>query len=339
MMAAFMFDAAGYHSEARLFFDWIPKAERTDTGGWHTTYDTFTGKNAPFVEPQYDSAGLYLIAMNYHLKYYGDKYWVRSHLPTIEKMANFLVEKRGQNGLGISDRSPWEESTDHHTKQPIAEQYYAWSQGCIYGGLVAASIIEKSIGSSSVATTYENRAIEIKGAVKQYLWDGSRLYRGLWADNFSPDKRADSASMSCVFTGLLEGTEARKHYDYIVGQLTHLGSGIARYSNDPYFFDSVWNPCGEGTRETQMAEPSWPVVTAYVAWSENVLGIDYQNRLDWMVQISAFGNMPIGEGVDSADGALIMPSAPDVFEHAGVYIYTTLLKQGKANSILNSLKP
>ena len=336
MMAAFMLDAAGYHDEARKFFDWIPKAPKTDNGGWHTCYDTFTGNFAPFVEPQYDSAGLYLIAMNYHLKTFGDKYWIRSHLPTIEAMANFLLF-RGRDNLAISDRSPWEESTDHHTKQPIAEQYYSWSQGCIYGGLVAASLIENIVGTSTLSSTYITRANEIKESVKKNLWDGGRLYRGLWADTFQPDKRADSASMSCVFTGLLEGNQARQHLDYIVGQLTHLNNGIARYTNDPYFYDSVWNPCGEGTKETQMGEPSWPVVTAYVAWSEIIFGIDIQKRLDWMVQISAYGNMPIGEAVDSADGALIMPSAPDVFEHAGVYVYTTLLKQNKVPSILNTL--
>jgi hypothetical protein len=76
-----------------------------------------------------------------------------------------------------------------------------------------------------------------------------------------------------------------------------------------------------------------------VCWSEALFKIDFQKRLDWMVKYAAFGNMPTGEAVDSADGALVVPSAPDGFEHGGVYVYTVLLHQGKAASILSTLEP
>lgn len=339
LMAAFMLDAAGYHDEYKLFFNWVDSAELMENGGFHTTYDTFTGEQIGFVEPQYDANGLYLVALNYHLKTVGDKDWVKSKLPTIRKMVDFLNINSGFHNLPLSDRSPWEESSDHHTKEPVPTQWYAYEMGCMYGGMRAAASLEKLIGDQSRSDADNQRAAQIQAGVKEALWDSNekRLYRGVRDEgNKEPDTRADSASMSCVYFGLIQGDEALSHLNFITSKLTKLVGGISRYEGDPYFYDSVWNPCGEGTHETQMAEPAWPVVTAYVAWSEHLLGIDISKRLQWMVQVAAFGNMPTGEGVDAKDGALIVPSAPDCFEHAGVYVYTTLLKQGKALPLYNT---
>ncbi|EAX99859.1 hypothetical protein TVAG_424960 [Trichomonas vaginalis G3] len=339
LMAAFMLDSAGYHQEAKDFFNWVDNAELTN-GGFHTTYDTMTGNVAPFVEPQYDSVGLYLVALNYHLKTIGDKDWVKSKMTRIREMENFIFQKNSNyHNFPPSDRSPWEESTDHHTKEPVPQQWYSFEMGCLYGGIRAAYSIEKEFGDTTRASQCQERADELKKGVMETLWDSEtkRLYRGIRDNDLKdPDTKADSASMTCVFFGLLDSENALSHLNFIKSKLTKLESGIARYENDPYFYDSVWNPCGEGTMETQQAEPAWPVVTAYVAWSEHLLGIDFQKRLDWMVKYAAFGNMPVGEGVDSKDGAMIVPSAPDCFEHAGVYVYSVLLKEGKVKSLVST---
>jgi GH15 family glucan-1,4-alpha-glucosidase len=250
-------------------------------------------------------------------------------------MAIFFINVQGRGGLAPSDRAPWEESTDHHTGLPVPEQFYTWTQGIAYGGLISAATLERAFGESTLADRFRDRASEIQSAVIKYLWDDQNgyLYRGRTADTFTPDTRAESATLSAVFTGLLDRTSSSMHLKFINAALSHLGTGVARYAQDPYFFDSIWNPCGNGTRETQMWEPSWPVTTAYAAWAEDVLGLGYQSRLDWMVRFSAFGNMPTGEAVDSADGALVVPSAPDGFEHGGVYCLTVLIQQKLALSI------
>lgn len=339
IMAAFMLDAAGYHDEAKKYYDWVPTAPLTDIGGYHTCYNTFTGDTEGFVEPQYDSVGLYLMAMNYHLQCFGDEDWVRSHLSYIESRAQWIVEKQGQFKLSMSDRAPWEESTDHHTGEDIPEQYYTWTQGLQYGGLLAAAKIEEKFGKMRNQIDFLARASELKTAVMENLYDytNHRFYRGRHADDFSPDTRAEAATLSVIFTGLISGADAISHYSFITKRLTHLGYGISRYEDDPYFFDSIWNPCGRGTYETQQSEPVWPVVTAYAAWCEDIFGYNYQKRLDWMVEYSAWGNMPTGEAVDSADGALVVPSSPDGFEHGGVYVFTVLLNQKKAKSLLSTL--
>ncbi|EAY16871.1 hypothetical protein TVAG_150220 [Trichomonas vaginalis G3] len=340
VMAAFMLDAAGYHDEFKLFFDWVDTAELRDDGGFHTTYDVMTGDVSMFVEPQFDANGLYLVALNYHLKVYGDEEWVKGKLNRAREMVKFINTDSGFHKLPLSDRSPWEESSDHHTKEPLPCQWYSWEMGCLFGGMRAAASIENKIGDAKRAQEDIARSEEIRKGVLEALWDknNNKLYRGVRDDaEQMPDTRADSASMSCVFFGLISGDAAKSHLNFITSKLSKLGGGgIARYEGDPYFFDSVWNPCGEGTRETQVSEPAWPVVTAYVAWSEKVLGMDIKKRLNWMVSVAANGNMPTGEAVDSKDGALVVPSAPDCFEHAGVYVYTTLLDQGKARSLIDT---
>ena len=38
--------------------------------------------------------------------------------------------------------------------------------------------------------------------------------------------------------------------------------------------------------------------------------------------------MPAGEAIDGITGEIVMSSAPDLYEHAGVYVYTCLLNEG-----------
>lgn len=341
LMSAFMLDAAGHHDEFRLFMDWAAEyATLDDKGGFHTTYSSIDGSFVGFVEPQYDANGLYLMAMNYHLQCFGDNEWVKSKIPQLEKFAELLMKRSYKYNLAPDDRSPWEESSDHHTGLPVPTYYTPWMMGNSYGGLVALSKIERQNGDISKSEDYLNRANEIKEATLKYLWDDSnqRFYRGRNSETFEIDEKAESATLSVIFTGLVKGDEARSHLKYIVSKLTHLEYGLARYTGDPFFHDSRWNPCGNGKIETQKNEPAWPVVTAYAAWSEDALGIDYSNRLNWMVRYSAYGNMPTGECVDSKDGALVVPSAPDCFEHGGVYVFTTLLHEKQAKSILDTLQ-
>lgn len=340
IMAAFMLDASGHHAEFKLFMDWAETAELEEKGGFHTAYNTFTGLFDLFIEPQYDSSGLFLIAMNYHLQCFGDREWVKKKLPRLDQIAKLLMSRKYPDKLGPDDRSPWEELTDHHTKEFISSQFFPWTMGNCYGGLRALSKIHQTLNTTvSLCKDYLQRAEEIRTATIKHLWDSQneRLYRGRWALTFQPDERAESATLSCIFTGLLEGNMALSHLKYIKDHLTHLEYGLARYTGDPYFYSSAYNPCGEGVKETSAAEPVWPVVTAYAAWCEDIFGIDYTKRLELMVNVSAYGNMPTGEAVDPNDGSLIVPSSPDGFEHGGVYVFTTLLHEKSAKNIIETI--
>ena len=343
-MAAFMMDAAGYHNEFKKFVEWSTTASLDGLGGFHTCYNALTGEIAWFVEPQYDGNGVMLLALNFHYQCFGDEEWVKSKLPSLRRFAEIYMERSYYEKLVPPDYAPWEESSDHHTKAQKSTRYYSFTQGIAYGGLVALSILEKQIGNPENEAKYLERANEIKESVIKNFWDEDKkyFYRSLYFEDgkseITIDSIADAASLSVIFTGLATKEQAQNHLEYMKQKLSHLDNGLSRYENDPYFFDSVWNPCGEGTQETQKAEPVWAVVTAYAAWSEDSLKIDYQGRLDWMVKYAAYGNMPTGESVDSADGALVVPSSPDCFEHGGVYVYTTLLHKKLIKSILSTLQ-
>ena len=340
LMAAFMLDACGYHDEAKSFMEFIPTVEKDSNGGWFTCYNTFNGAHDGFVEPQYDSMGLFPIAINYHHQCFGDLLWVKQRMGQVEECAEFLM-KKGKHFLGLSDYAPWEESSDHHVKPtlPFPTKYYTFTQGLYYGGLIACAKLEEAFGQIEKANKYRARAAELKEAVNKYLYhDGKYLRSRVDNSTFAAEYFADSASLSVVFAGLADDEQSLSHINFINQTLDGLNGGISRYENDPYFYDSQWNPCGDGTKETQVPMPIWPVTTAYMAWSEHRLGLSFQRRLDFMVKYAAYGNMPIGEAVDRKDGALIPPSAPDSFEHGGVYVFTTLLEQGKARSIYSTLQ-
>ena len=340
LMAAFMLDACGYHEEAKSFMEFIPTVEKDSNGGWFTCYNTFNGAHDGFVEPQYDSMGLFPIAINYHHQCFGDLLWVKERMTQVEECAEFLM-KKGKHSLGLSDYAPWEESSDHHIKPTLnfPTKYYSFTQGLYYGGLIACAKLEEAFGDIEKANKYRARAAELKEVVNKYLFEDGKFLRSR-VDNytFAPEYFADSASLSMIFAGLATDEQALSHIKFINDTLEALDGGISRYYNDPYFFDSQWNPCGDGTHETQSVMPVWPVTTAYMAWSEHRMGISMQRRLDFMVKYAAYMNMPIGEAVDRTDGALIPPSAPDSFEHGGVYVYTTLLSQDKARSIYSTLQ-
>jgi len=50
-----------------------------------------------------------------------------------------------------------------------------------------------------------------------------------------------------------------------------------------------------------------------------------------MLDHTAEGQMPVGEAVDGVSGNFVMSSCPDLYEYAGVYIWTVLMNEGKAN--------
>jgi len=95
MFAAMIFDAAGYHDEARAFFEWAATCYlREFLQGFYTCYvrsvlwpiveivctqpicllqpwlqqSYWTGEPVPFVDPQFDSAGAFLLGVYHHYR-------------------------------------------------------------------------------------------------------------------------------------------------------------------------------------------------------------------------------------------------------------------------------
>ncbi|GIQ91600.1 hypothetical protein KIPB_014939, partial [Kipferlia bialata] len=45
---------------------------------------------------------------------------------------------------------------------------------------------------------------------------------------------------------------------------------------------------------------------------------------------AAYGGMPVGEAVDPIIDQFVFSSAPDIYEHAGIYVWTQLIHHGLA---------
>lgn len=156
---------------------------------------------------------------------------------------------------------------------------------------------------------------------------------------------ASSSAHSTIQTPYLDTPLAKSHYKYIIDDCQkgkddqHMG--ISRYKDDHYFYDGKWSPARqEGdpmVNEVSDVGPPWGVTTMFTLWAEFAMGMrkNVMKRLDWMSEVGTEGSLPVGECVDH-DNSVVWSSAADVYEHGGVYIYSVLLNERKAE-LLNPL--
>ncbi|PRP80407.1 hypothetical protein PROFUN_11953 [Planoprotostelium fungivorum] len=335
--SAMIMDSAGYHEEAALYLQWMSKAElrrgsQNEVLGFHTCYDWWTGQPVGFVEPQYDNAGAFIMAVLYHYKLTNDTSFLRKTMKQVRNIEKFFEKNVGLYGLAPSDYSIWEESSDPITGTPLPTAYFSFTQGMSYGGLISASILEDIVKNDKNARKCEERAREIKSAVLDHMWvkegDSGYFARSIWSDTHEIDTRVDSGSLSLLFTGLVDDVSQRKsHLSKVNQNLTRLDYGVGRYWGDVFFYKSKWNP--GHVAEVGDATPPWGVVTMFLAWAELMEGTNINNRLQWMLDHSADG-LPVGEAIDGVSGQFVMSSCPDLYEYAGVYVWTVLMSQGLA---------
>eukprot|EP01117_Protostelium_nocturnum_P003783 TRINITY_DN15046_c0_g1_i1.p1 TRINITY_DN15046_c0_g1~~TRINITY_DN15046_c0_g1_i1.p1 ORF type:complete len:693 (-),score=149.85 TRINITY_DN15046_c0_g1_i1:26-2104(-) len=332
--SAMIMDAAGYHEEAELFLRWIATAQLRDGGmGFHTTYDWWTGVPVGFVEPQYDNDGTFLSAVYFHYKLTGNLQFLKDVSGQVRNIENFLLNNIGYNGLAPADYSIWEESSTQDTGKPLPTAYFSFTQGMSYSGCFSASKIEEALGRNDLALKMKTRATQIKAAVEKNLWikgNPGHYARSIWSNNNQIDPRIDSGSLSVIFSGLADDPKRiSQHLDAVRGNLTRLGSGIGRYWGDLFFYKSKWNP--GGVPEVGDATPPWGVVTMFLAWAEIQQGQDVSKRLQWMLDHSANG-LPVGEAIDGVTGTFVMSSCPDLYEYAGVYVWSVLMSEKQAKT-------
>ncbi|KAH7830969.1 putative Carbohydrate-binding family 6 protein [Monocercomonoides exilis] len=116
--------------------------------------------------------------------------------------------------------------------------------------------------------------------------------------------------------------EPRERKDYM---------GIGRFENDAYFTEKgKWSP-NQGEAKYGRVNP-WGLTTMFTAWAELAMG-KRQNvgmRLRWMAKVAADGALPVGECVRD-DNQFVWTSAPDLYEHGGVFVWTALINERKAH--------
>jgi len=350
-LQAIIMGEAGYLEEERKFLEWASFAELRSEwsgGGFHSTYSSWTGDVHDFVEPQYDASALYLLALShYSLKSDDYRLWYERDGNSRAQVIEQLLLRRDYEKLWAPDFSIWEESSDPVTGERLPRKYYSFTQSAAFSALMAAAKCRRKLKHFQRAEQLEERARELREALERIFWqeedrhylrsieDGSRV----WLPNpYAADHRVDSSSLALLFFDVVKN-ESRKldHLRTVQTKLSHRTWGIARYDDDHYFYDGIFSPCG---CEARNASPPWGVTTMFTAmteWMHVTKDASFANnvygRLQWMVEHSAYGMMPVGEANDGVTGLFVSASTPDIYEYAGMYVWTVLFVQGKAWSM------
>jgi hypothetical protein len=215
--------------------------------------------------------------------------------PKVQAAANFVQNNIASNGLGAADASIWEE----------AVQYNVFTQAFYVAGLHAAATYAQLESAGSTGDSWNGAASTILSAVQRSdTWSPPGLYnasgyydRGINTDG-SVNSLLDSSSMALIVLGDVDAgsTRAAATVHTIETNLTHDTSGIARYTNDGYYYNSPYDPAGN---EALAAEPVWPNMTMFDAIDEVFTGNTSAalTRLQWYASRSGVGYMPPGEAV------------------------------------------
>ena len=291
---AMAFDASGHYTEAANFWSWMA-ANQLSNGTWHTTYDEWSGTYVSFVEPEYDSLGEFLVGVQKHYADTGSSTFLASMWPAVQAAANFIQSNIASSGLGAADASIWEESV----------QYNVFTQAFYIAGLRAAAQLALIESAPSTADGWDGAASTVLSAVQRSdTWSPAGLYnaggyydRGINTDG-SVNTLLDSSEMALIVFGDIDAASSRAAamVSKIETNLTHDTSGIARYTNDGYYYNSPYDPAGD---EALAAEPVWPNMTMFDAIDEVFSGQSSAalTRLQWYASRSGVGYMPPGEAV------------------------------------------
>lgn len=311
-------DATGHLSEAEKYWNWMASVQNAD-GTWHTNYSVWQANQwIPFVEPEHDAIGLFLIGVYRHYNA------VKASNPSaamtflngvwtqVTRAGDFIKNNIGANGLGPADASIWEEQTEYNT----------FTQVTYAEGLNAAKYLATEKGDATRANNYLSGAQTIKNALtRSYL---AAPNRGLWNDTnryFNRSVNTDGSARTLVDAssdllwvfGLLPATDGRvlDHRIKVLSTLTHDTWGIARYSGDTFYYSSPYSP--GGTYEAGAAEPVWPQMVLYAAMQEHWAGNDAWAlaRLQWYTSRTGRGFVTPGEAVDWTNGQPLISTAAE----------------------------
>ncbi len=340
-VSAMALDATGHFDEAESYWNWLADRQiKTDQGGWKkpgtfwTCYWIWNNNPVSFVEPEYDSIGMFLVGAYRHYEALPTSARKQKFLDRIwdsyRMSAEFVKNNIADNGFGVADCSIWEEATE----------YNAFTQALYIAGMDAAQIMAKEKGEIGDADNYNGAAATMRSAVQR---DSNGVIKGLWnpvdgrynrAVSISGEENAlhDSSSNVLISYGIVDAksSKAKKHIDSILEYLEHDGYGIARYDEDGFYHNKPWDPGGDEALEL---EPSWPQMSMWVAMYEIQSGYksykaNAYRRLIWFVDRTAIGYMPQGEAVSNVTKKPAISTMVEPITGAS-FLITALAYEGK----------
>lgn len=245
-------DATGHLREAENYWTWLADRQiTTDEGSWKkpgtfwTCYWVWDNGPVSFVEPEFDSIGMFLVGAYRHYEQltgsaktaFLEKIW-----PAYRRSADYVLNNITDAGFGPADCSIWEEQNE----------YNAFTQALYVAGLDAAQHMAAAKGLQDVADLYNGGASTIRTAI---LRDDTASPKGLWNTESQRFNRAvnldgtanttyDSSSDVLISYGVVdaESSRAKSHIDGILENLGHDTYGVARYENDGLLSPDVLGP-------------------------------------------------------------------------------------------------
>jgi GH15 family glucan-1,4-alpha-glucosidase len=350
LIACLALDSAGYHDEAETYLRALERLGKTGADDEHSYYRGYlfrpiyngwlpdTGDSLNREEYEYDTYHLFLIALNYHC-YVTEDYAVVNEFPDLLKRIFYDFTATDYSGGHVtdSDSAPW----NIHTQR----RYSVYTQSIAYAGSKAFAQLAKHFNEQNklVDEDYAARVERIEAGRTQVInefWDTENNYlvRGSrdgygWDNTLEPTP--DAGAFAGILAGSVTGKLARLHYKKLRSELTRGENGIIRYNDDYYLYENPENH--QPFPYSTVPSPVWVLSTCFAAWAEDVLGLDFGKRLDYIAAHSLYGNMPGGSAIDWEVGQSVVPTATQAGLFAAPYVYTLLLYERKALSILNSL--
>ena len=307
-ITAMALDAAGHSQSAAAYWEWMASAQGTGgatSGNWMTTFDLWTAAPISFVQPEYDSVGMFLDGVYQHYRLTGNTAFLADVWPAVQTSANFIMDNIASNGLGPADHSIWEQNLN----------YWTFTQAMYVGGLRAAAQLAVIEGDQGAADSWSGAAPAIQSAIQAPysastpgLWnDTSGYYNEAMTTSYSPVQLIDgSVNALFAFGALSPATERAARNMFAINQaLGYLNQGIARYQGDTYYNTSPYSPAGN---EAGSNEPVWPELTMYQAMYDVYTGNSAAafTDLQWYASVCGAGYMPPGEAVSRVTGQPIV---------------------------------
>ncbi|MFB6470143.1 MAG: glycoside hydrolase family 15 protein [Vulcanisaeta sp. AZ3] len=239
---AMALDMAGYYTFTKRFYEYVFKLfgdenflfqKYNPNGTWGSTWHPWTARGKKSLNIQEDETATVIYAFWHYFKRTRDYDLLRQVYDVITKAANFMVNFRDPKlKLPLESYDLWEERLGVHT----------YTVASVYAGLLAASNLAKVLGEYEDAGKWEEAAMEIREALRNYLFDKERgvFHRMVRVDDgkiIEVDKTVDASIMGVFLFNVFDIWEpiVESSAKVIMDRLwvKPIG-GIARYENDYY---------------------------------------------------------------------------------------------------------
>ncbi len=314
---------AGLYKYAMKYWLWMCSAQNS-TGTWYTRYNFWDGKpDTTFGIPEYDSIGLFQMGVWGFYEDTGNRSFLASVLPCIEKSIAWEATEIPKNGgLIPKDLSIWEDNY----------AYNFWTQAVDDLGLYDTARIYEALGMNNTGVL--NLANELHGAIMHYFYSRGFISQALTTTTlFTPNGSVtelvpngipDSSVILPIALGLINprSSVAESTVNFIISKLMVKG-GLARFPGDYYHYT-------EYLYDSSGPDPPWIITTLFLALYYEDIG-NYTGAYElmtWCVEHSQHGLLPEALDPNTLEP---LPTTSPLTWSAAMYVIAALNYRGPQN--------